>query len=436
MLAAILLSLSALSLASTNDYIWTTGAAPYRITGYGSGSAATNCIDRGEDVAFLVECSRERRWAAQAAWAARHEAITGIYGCAPFPGLFPDGHDLTYVFLDSSYANPYMATNAIASGGFVHDDAILISSPKDIGNQSDGESIAGHVFAGPVPYARAWNYRSSHGWRAPIAATSIFAVYKDFHDNDGITFRQAQRCNGTAYRWRHKEEHRYVQAADASHYTTAYTNSSYTTTGTNLAESVTEGLYRERVTILKRTDAMYDAGALIASETGYDVDDTEGWNKGLDGHHIHFHSYFSNRISRISSVAACRVKRAKRIRYGTASGSSTVTDIVVTNTVVLAPVQTTFRGFADDGGPVYSIKTDVPELSNAIIDFLGVLHPSEDLYHTFQSLPYPDPLPARHPDIWHQTYNSNDVEDSIDVKIIGIYGILKMQFNARELRIN
>lgn len=429
-----LYGVSPLSLTSTNDYLWCTGSAPYRIEGYGSGSVTTNYVDRGEDIAFLTECRYERDFAVgtlSPAWNP-YEPFEGYGGHSPFPGLAPNHLDALYLLTDYSYANPSMSTNGVGVC-FVYGDAALTDGLLDIGNTSDPTNVMLRAMRGTVPHSRSFVYRIGNGLVTPVVAHSIFGLYKDFRDNDGITFRQQQRCDGYVSRSLHGGEQTYARVVDGTHYEIAYSETPPSIAYyTNTTASSTSSLYRDYVTISKNKNSMYDGRTLLDEVETYSRASGEIWHNGLSGQYITFHAYYSNKIDRISAVAAIRVNRTKSYRYNT-NMASTTADVVVTNTVILAPISVTSLGYDDNGRPRYSVGVTQPGIGNAIIDWMGLHYPGQDADGTFAALPYPARPPSRYDDIWHYSINGNTVTDDLSVECIGIYGIIKMIYHAREI---
>lgn len=434
MLAAILLSLSALSLASTNDYIWTTGAAPYRITGYGSGSAATNCIDRGEDVAFLRECVFERRCCASL-------VSDSTYARAvpdrtyPFPGLSPSRDDASHLFI-ASFSYDFNSVLRPLAGCCTYTSDNIQTDMRAIGQHPmDDYDIETNVFRNvQAAFPREPIYRTRSDSPSiglyVISAVNIFALYNDFCRNDSLMFKQDEWVSGALDREYRKTDHSSPRFSFAE---MRYVTTNYTTAAVAYATNATDKTthyYRDTVSVDKHHYAFYDGKAELDAATGSSVSSVEGWNNALTNSYIRFHSYFSNKIDRITAFAALRVSRNT---FTTVDG--TTTNHAITNAVVLAPVECRRIGPAEDGGPRFAVGVAMPDIATSAVDMLGLLHPGELEMQTFDAIPHPQKPPPR-PGYTsrHQVVAQNSITDNLYVSLIGVYGVVSIIYNARELR--
>lgn len=429
LIASILLAVSQLSLVTTNDYHFLTGAPPYRITGYGCGSVTTNLVDRGEDIAFLYEAVLERNLATDILRGINDEAYSLRIEEAPrpFPQLFQYGVDAMRLFMTAWGENLAMSSDdPLACSRY--DESQLISSKKIIDYTTDDKLIISNLCVnGRIPQSRSpiyLDHSTNNFSRRAIRGSQIFGLYKDLHENDALFF--AHNCYATSTVERVVIDNEGIEALGyfgdriltntEEHVVRVYTNFNAGAINPYYLDS-------KDGTRLNRADY---AGETLLQE--YRTYSTTGTEQYLNGGNtlIRFHSFFSNKIERVKAFAAVRV-----YRHSFSNSAHTVAKDVI----VLCPLNARRVDDHPDGGPQYSVDIQMPALALSCVDLTGVEYSSVDFDRRWPRIEYP-PHPVPPPGYEYMNVYSaqSGLQEILMVRVLKIYGIAKMIYRAREIR--
>lgn len=437
---------SALSLTSTNEYFWTTGAAPYRIIGQGAGSSKTNLVNRGEDVAFLLECAYERNMVvADVLYRIISSEDYGLsfsdrrYNRHPFPSSAVSLDRVIYLLHTETYANGGMSTNNVSGSCFVYDPKNLISSITfaGTGTVSRADAMTNMFVNGEIPYARHAAYDKSLRHRV-IRAGEFFDLYTDFHTNNAAAFEHNLRGKSVSRQLDESNSYHagdyYNNGGEGAWSDPVTRSSSYVTITTNgTAQSVFQPSYTvsEHYSKYKTTgwNGQIPEGG---TQNGFEYLSPEYWSNPKDSAYIKFHPFMSDMLEEVRTFGLFRLTH--RFRYNTGGTfSSPTTNIVTRDVLVLKPLQSTRMEPDDDEGPRFAIDVEMPKDADDVVRFVGEEYPAGKIQGM---VPEPDnPKPLQYTSSGrYATSNHTTGSEILSVTLSAIVGVAKIKYRAREIK--
>lgn len=432
---------SALSLTSTNEYFWTTGAAPYRIIGQGAGSSKTNLVNRGEDVAFLWECAREREHVVMdstpiVSSEAYSSSYTNNYQRS-FPTAVTDT-DFRRLFYTRWGENPCMRTNGLyCSFAYVPSKLVTSIVHAGTGTVSRVEAMTNMFVNGEIPCVRTATYEKSLGHRV-IRAGEFFDLYTDFHTNNAAAFEHNLRGKSVSRQLDESNSYHagdyYSNGGEGAWSDPVTRSSSYVTITTNgTAQSVFQPSYTvsEHYSKYKTTgwNGQIPEGG---TQNGFEYLSPEYWSNPKDSAYIKFHPFMSDMLEEVRTFGLFRLTH--RFRYNTGGTfSSPTTNIVTRDVLVLKPLQSTRMEPDDDEGPRFAIDVEMPKDADDVVRFVGEEYPAGKIQGM---VPEPDnPKPLQYISSGRYATSSNTTGSEIlSVTLSAIVGVAKIKYRAREIK--
>jgi len=441
---SLFIAVSQLSLCSTNDYLWCTGSCPYRIIGYGCGSLTTNLVDRGEDMAFIAEAGLERHNIPISSEEYDYDVIKA--NNRPYPGLAEEFPNATATSPWYQWESKYRDRGLGDYGNFiscVYDESKITGSMVDCGPyvnitgvSADNDYVASNIFKSAkidAPRSPIYWTKDTNRWqRLILRGDQAFGIYNDLHLNQGLCFHHSPFCGGgsISHSLIEREGLRDTNPSWGVISPAAYHEGPNVTESTNREDSAFIPYWSDSCTGTKYRQADYDGQELICEAKLYGVTSEENYSKSVSNTYIRFHSYLSNKVDRLKTFAAWRVRRSTY----SSTGLNNVVEVEV-DRIVLAPLAATRISDADDGGPRFSISLNMPSDAHNVAMFAGASFPSETFDQKFRSLEYPDiPTPTPGSSYKNTYVKQSSIDEVIMVRLLRIYGIAKIIYHARELR--
>lgn len=446
----------ALSLASTNDYLWTTGAAPYEVVGIGTGPSMDYTILRGEDPAFLFESFYERRDVAELLSMEDNSTDMPLGLLHPFPPAVPatvdPGATITWFYLSDagySYANILMRTNGTPCNALFDSSKTVsrmkrIDSPLMSGSFISTEELTNVYTTGRanfIPRHVNYTYRSVHYGPTndvysirPISSV-ITNLYLDFDATDALQFsgKRFRASVGTRYR----SADRY----DYSDWATAYredgwryqSGSETQTDATNRApfETVSPN-YGVTFSAVKRTACGYHGQSLGGTVKGSQIISREYWRNPEGTCLVEFHHSLTGHLDEVELFGLFRIRREQSWPVNGISGLQTnviLQTFVIVNLGSVAEIER-----KENGARRFAFEISMPSLAHSIIQFSGFGYPDDNT--VIGRLEYPDPQ-GPYPGSTGYYMRAEDTSPSTDlltVTPIEVIGVAKLTWRTRILR--
>jgi len=438
----------ALSLSSTNDYVWTTGAAPYKVVGVGIGSTCSYSALRGEDAAFLIEMSQERL---QTHALLGYDDIAGDITQTLYPFPVPPLARLQRLYYilntDKTYWNYLMNTNApclcSSSGG-------LLSSKKYIGDFTSTPlryEITTNVFIGCVaptirnaPYV---NNTSNLLFRA-LSLSVITNIYCDYKLNTYITFGDGStgtvlgkrlHCVGGYYDTTSVEnEYANFPRSFSDEGWEYYEDSHSTQIETNTAEyAVLVPMYEVFFSATKRSATGWHDKSAVSNARGTSIISSESWRSAISTATIEFHHSITGRIVSIHPYALYRV--SKYVSYPTTTEPPhSYTNYYERSAYVIKPLEDVRDiGIGGNGGQLFSVSLPMPSSAVDVGVFVNIKWPTHEEVSDRLSYPsYPSTVPGYNGYV--MTINDSGTSTSrVEIRPVYVFGLAEIEWNAREL---
>ena len=451
--------------AATNEYYYTTGAAPYSIVG----EITTNGVPRGENYAWLFEAAFERQDLSGTIdnCGLGEPPLQGASYpgyCYPFPPLVPDydynpatnavasAHGLRWLVAARSYGNSAMTTQSLDNAALRWDaERSSISGIVPLGPAASNtaETVYARLFRpGVRPWSRRFDYfqnpsDSNYNHSVAMQSSTIEALFRDFVENDALAFTQTamtptNRIARTTSDLTYHDTGSYGIRGGTS-------TPSWSVDPTNIVHTEHTSVsvyangplafqpeYFEQYAVQRQTSFGINMSNIVSRAEGWRFEGFEFQDEPGDLL-IWFEPAFSNRIAAIEAYALYSLVTRENINTnGYATGER-----VLRNDWFLAPVSTTSYSSGENGGPRWQIVLQWPAAAHAVVLQAGETYPGAMSEQIKAMVPAPDepaaPPPGYDDPTRYDTVSSryNSAHRVLWVKLEAIVGLAKMVYRAR-----